>query len=140
MSDPARNFIGRWFSNTPWWLLSAGIHAVLLLGAALVYIERTDAFDDIVCFVNPCRPTVPDFSTLEKPRETLDHPTPTPVDLPSSEILDEPFFNPAAVLAKKNESPDNDLRRELRGDDPDAVSWTPGEAPGLKGRGHGGPG
>lgn len=26
--------------NTPWWLISAALHAVLLLAAALVYVER----------------------------------------------------------------------------------------------------
>ena len=27
-------------SNAPWWLVSAGLHAVLILGATLVAIER----------------------------------------------------------------------------------------------------
>ncbi len=128
--------LDRWFSNTPWWLLSAGLHAVLLLGAALVLIERSYAFDSIICYLPLGRPPAPDFTTVEAPRELLDHPTPTPVDLPATEILDEPFFNPAAVLAKKNESADNSFARELRGENPDAFSFQPGEAPGLKGTGH----
>ena len=32
--------------NVPWWLLSAGIHLVLLLGAALVFIETMFPYDD----------------------------------------------------------------------------------------------
>jgi hypothetical protein len=62
------------------------------------------------------------------------------VDLPSAAILDEPFFNPAAVLAKKNESANNSLAHELSGESEHAFSWQMGEAPGLKGRDHGAPG
>ncbi len=29
-----------WISNSPWWLVSVGIHAVLILGATLVAIEK----------------------------------------------------------------------------------------------------
>jgi hypothetical protein len=32
-----------WVRNTPWWLVSAGIHLVLLLGATLVYLEVLEA-------------------------------------------------------------------------------------------------
>ena len=32
--------------NAPWWLVSAGIHAVLILGAALIYVERLMAIEE----------------------------------------------------------------------------------------------
>ena len=35
-----RRNIGRWIENSPWWLVSAGLHLVLLLGATLVCMER----------------------------------------------------------------------------------------------------
>jgi hypothetical protein len=133
------NVINRWLSNTPWWLLSAGIHTVLLLGAALVYIERAFSMDVSVVTLIPGSDRSARIDSIESPRETLGqaHESPAVTD---SEPVDDPFFNPAAVLAKKNESADNDLRHELRGDDPEAVGWIPGEAPGFTGRGRGGPG
>jgi len=35
----------KFLNNTPWWLISAGLHAVFLMGAALVYVERLMALD-----------------------------------------------------------------------------------------------
>jgi len=41
-----------WFSNAPWWMISVGIHAVLILGATLVAIESLIAIEPTETFVN----------------------------------------------------------------------------------------
>src|SRR5436190_6172521 len=41
----ARPFLAP-MKNAPWWLISAGIHLVLLFGAALVFLETMFPFDD----------------------------------------------------------------------------------------------
>ncbi len=57
--SPVRN---RWdlLSTAPWWLISAGIHVILLLVATLVYIERCASIDEtqITIQVTPPRVTV----------------------------------------------------------------------------------
>ena len=35
-----------WLANAPWWLISVGIHAVLILGATLIAIEKLVAIDE----------------------------------------------------------------------------------------------
>ena len=42
-ADPDRRS-GRWFENTPWWLVSMGIHAVVLLSAALISPANASRF------------------------------------------------------------------------------------------------
>ena len=33
-------------NNAPWWLVSTGLHVVLVLGAALIYVEQVRAMED----------------------------------------------------------------------------------------------
>jgi len=140
MREEPKSSIDRLLGNTPWWLLSAGLHTVLLLGAALVYVEHVFGIDVTEVTVIPHFSPPPLLDALDRPRDSAGDRHQVPLDLPATEAPEEAYFNPAAVLAKKNQSADNDPAQELRGDRIDAVSFTPGEAPGLTGRGHGGPG
>src|SRR5438045_8820531 len=69
---------GGLLSNTPWWLVSVGIHMVLLLGATLIAIEQLHALEpDPECFV---RPIVPQPLVAEIPK-VVDHgPSGVPLD------------------------------------------------------------
>ena len=127
----------RLIHNAPWWLISAGIHAVFLLGAALIYVERLMAIDEICFDVRP-REALP-LPVLPEPEKTRD--TFTRKGLPSDEkeetrsTNDEPvIFNPIAKKSDHNESNNNEDDHRMRGDSTDFLSWTPGEAGGARGR------
>src|SRR5437773_11128013 len=63
---------GGWFSNAPWWLVSAGIHAVLILGATLVALERYITVDagELSVIVSASNPkTIPE---IERPRDVFE--------------------------------------------------------------------
>lgn len=138
MSDPKRNFIERWLCNTPWWLLSGGIHAVLLLGAALVAIDQLHALEDqsILCFPRVPGTRDPEIREIEKVRDTLDEHPPMPLDV--AEVQNQAFvMDPSAKIDKILESDDGLTTRGRLGDDPLAYGYIPGEAPGLNGHGKG---
>jgi len=133
MSDPDRTLLERWFGNTPWWLLSVSLHAVLLLGAGLVYIEQITDIDVIASpFIqrDPVEPKLPD---MPKVRDILGDNHVIPLDADPKEFLNQQFvFNPDPVLDDPVDRPP--------GQDPNAYSIYWGEAPGLNGRDRGGPG
>ncbi|HEV3026255.1 MAG TPA: prenyltransferase/squalene oxidase repeat-containing protein, partial [Planctomycetota bacterium] len=120
---------------TPWWLLSAGIHTVLLLGAALVAIER---MVEIQVYASPSfipDRAVPLLSDAPKIRDILGEEHPVPADLDPKELLSQPFVfdpEPPVPVAEPIERPFGSSDKAF------SVYW--GEAPGLKGRGHDGPG
>jgi hypothetical protein len=87
--------------DVPWWLLSAGLHAVLLLGAALVYIEKLYAVDNvIVCFPHWTEPARD--AAVETPRGLIDRENPIPKDgdprLAEEAIVFDPAIPPNALL------------------------------------------
>src|SRR5438067_2336428 len=91
--------------NAPWWLVSAGIHAVLILGAALVYVERLLAIETDIMVV--CPGAVPPLIADPARDFVGEHATPA-VDPDPAPELSEPFvFDPTAAIAKKNESANN---------------------------------
>ena len=65
-----RNWFG-WLANTPWWLISAGVHVVLLLAAALVYVERALSIDEgaVEVVITRRGPTLPE---IERPADVFE--------------------------------------------------------------------
>src|ERR1043166_3057648 len=121
--------VERWFASTPWWLVSAGIHAVVLLAAGLIYVERLMAVDnaEIVCGMRP-PPPPPTF--LNPP----DHPGPeTGLKQPEQgRASDEPsIFDPLAKTDIRNESTNDEPFQRRKGDSPNFLAATPGEAGGI---------
>src|SRR5688572_1946422 len=127
---------GGLLSNTPWWLVSVGIHLVLLLGATLIAIEQLHALtgggDDIVIIHPPAPP--PLFDKIEAPPGTIDRKGPI-IDNPDTSSNPLPdVFVPEAKLSDHYESPDGEDNKDMKGDSKDFLSYTPGEAGGYRGR------
>jgi hypothetical protein len=123
-----------WFSNAPWWLVSAGIHAVLILGATLVAIEKLIAVEpgDISIVVNNSAPKM--IQELERPRDVFERagiPKDEPVTNPSQDVA---IFFPEAELSDHNESKDDEDYGKMKGDSERFLSYIKGEAGGFRGR------
>jgi hypothetical protein len=123
-------------SNTPWWMVSVGIHLVLLLAATLIAIEQLHAISDPDPDVR-LRPDVPQgpiFDKIEAPPGTVDRKGPI-IDDPdkSSDPLPDVFV-PEAKLSDHYESPDGEDYHQMKGDSKDFLSYSPGEAGGYRGR------
>lgn len=121
-----------WFRNTPWWMISVGLHGVLLLGAALVYVERTLSIDEggVEVLISNRRSELAD---LERPRDLFER-----KGIPQDDAkapTDEPaLFFPDAKPADHNESADGEDYHQMKGDSKDFLSYLPGEAGGVRGR------
>jgi hypothetical protein len=128
------NIIERWLGNSPWWLISAGIHAVLLLGATLVAIERLMDIQVFACPTILRDPVEPKLTKIDTVRELPEDQHTFPVDIDPTEVLNQPFvYNPDPPI-------DEPVNPNPYGQNPNAFSVFWGEAPGLKGHGHDGPG
>src|SRR6476620_12652720 len=73
-----------WLSNAPWWMVSVGIHAVLVLGATLVAIEHLEAVEKGPTEITITRAASSIIQDPEKPRDVfnrrglpIDDPTPS---------------------------------------------------------------
>jgi hypothetical protein len=121
-------------SNSPWWLVSLGIHMVLLLGATLVAIEKLNAIEPADMGIIVRDREKPLFTELEKVPGKTDNggaPQEKPVDTPSTEI---PIFFPEAKVSDHNESADGEDFHEMKGDSKDFLTYIKGEAGGFRGR------
>jgi hypothetical protein len=127
----ARSAFG-WLSNAPWWLVSAGLHVVLLLAGALVMVERSISIDDAAVEVR-ISPRAAELAEIERPRDLFER-----KGLPRDDEaapLDEPaIFFPEAKDADRNESADNEDYRQMKGDSKNFLSYAPGDAGGFRGR------
>ena len=131
VAAPRRRSPFAWLSNAPWWLLSAGAHVVLLLGAALVYVERSMAVDDaaISVLVSAARPSM----EIERTADLFDRKGAPKDD--AGAPLDQPaIFFPEAKEGDRNESADNEDYRQMKGESQNFLSFTFGEAGGMRGR------
>src|SRR5436190_1072416 len=120
-----RDWFG-WLTNTPWWLISAGVHVVLLLAAALVYVERALAIEDgaVEVLITRRGPTLPE---IERPADVFERKG-IPKD-DGATALDEPaIFFPEAKQSDHNESADNDDYRQMKGESKSFLSYTPGDS------------
>ncbi|HZE97395.1 MAG TPA: prenyltransferase/squalene oxidase repeat-containing protein, partial [Planctomycetota bacterium] len=120
--------------NAPWWLISAGFHAVLILGTALVYVERLVEVDEgAVEVVLAARAGGP-VAELERPRDVFERKG-IPKDDAAASLSDEPaIFFPEAKESDHNESADGEDYRQMKGESKSFLSYTPGEAGGFRGR------
>jgi hypothetical protein len=121
--------------NAPWWLVSVGIHLVLVLGATLVVIERMVQTDDatVEIVVHASSPTVL-FDKVDTPVGSVTRHGPVQENPDRSADALPDVFIPDAKLSDHYESDDNDDHHQMKGDSKDFLSWTPGEAGGIRGR------
>jgi hypothetical protein len=128
---PRRSWFG-WLSNAPWWLISAGLHVVLLLAGALIAVERTIAIDEGAVEVR-ISARAEELAEIDRPRDVFER-----KGLPRDDAaapLDEPaIFFPEAKESDHNESSDNEDYRKMKGDSKSFLSYTPGEGGGFRGR------
>ncbi len=136
MENRDESTAARWFGNAPWWMISAGLHVVLLLGAALIYVERALAVDESPIILKireggvvlpPQPPEPPSTSDPQKGAPLTDDPS--TMD-PNQVIL----WDPLAEIGKRNETANNDPRGGTLGDSPKFTSFLPGESGSHTGR------
>jgi hypothetical protein len=123
-----------WFSNAPWWLVSAGLHAVLVLGATLIAIERAFTIDsgEVAVVVSGAPRQV--FQEIERPRDVFNR-AGIPKDDQTTAPTDEPaIFFPEAKESDHHESADNEDYKQMKGDSKDFLSYIKGDAGGIRGR------
>src|SRR6185503_2951123 len=117
-----------WLANAPWWLISVGIHAVLILGAKLVAIDEGE-----VAVVVTAK-SAPVVAEIERPRDVFERKG-IPKDDQVAQPTDEPaIFFPEAKESDHNESADNEDYHQMKGDSKDFLSYIKGEAGGFRGR------
>jgi hypothetical protein len=123
--------------NAPWWLVSAGIHAVLILGAGLIYVERLMAIEEprspiIVRAPEPERITPEPIRNLSgNTGAPLKFDDPDPKVDPNEKVI----WFPGAVFSDKNRSNDFDpLHDEMKGQDKNFLSSLPGDGSSHIGR------
>jgi len=123
-----------WLSNAPWWMVSVGIHAVLILGATLVAIENLIAIDSDGPIVQITRDRVPAIQEIERPRDIFERKG-LPKDEPTTAPTEEPaIFFPEAKESDHNESDDNEDFHKMKGDGLQFLSYIKGDAGGFRGR------
>src|SRR5262252_8079641 len=88
-----------WLSNAPWWLVSAGLHAVLILGATLIAIERLIAVDEGQVTVMVSGPSAPIIKELERPRDIIER-----KGIPKDDQVSMPTEEPAIFFPEAKES------------------------------------
>jgi len=125
--------------NAPWWLVSAGLHAVLILGAALIYVERLMAVEEPLSPI-VFRPPEPERIPMDTVRDVTAN-TGAPLKFEDSDPKVDPtekvIWFPGAVFSDKNRSKETDpdlIRDEMRGQDKKFLSSTPGDGSSHIGR------
>src|SRR5579862_9495430 len=122
------------FRNAPWWLISFGLHAVLVLGAALIYVERLVAVDEGAVEVVLTTQAAGPVAEIERPRDVFERKG-IPKDDAAPSAAEEPaIFFPEAKESDHNESADNEDYHQMKGESKNFLAYTPGEAGGFRGR------
>jgi len=122
-----------WMAHSPWWLISAGIHAVLLLGASLYAIDRLVPLETDEVSVVVAAKSSPVVKEPDPPHDVFGHHS-IPKDEPSQPTEEPAIFFPEAKESDHNESADNEDYRQMKGDSKDFLSYIKGEAGGFRGR------
>jgi hypothetical protein len=125
--------------NAPWWLVSAGIHAVLILGAALIYVERLMAIepDKSPIVILPPEPERIEAKTIRELTSNTGAPLKFEDPDPNVDPNEKAIFFPGAEFSNKNRSKETDPefnRDEMRGQDKKFLSSFPGESGAHTGR------
>jgi hypothetical protein len=127
--------------NVPWWLVSVGIHLVLMLAATLVAMERLYALDpgEVTVMVHSA-PPAPLFTEIP---HTPDAPPGAKLDdkVEANINNDRLFYDPTAIPADRAESDDGDDHHERKGEGKEFIGYQLGKTkdsirgtnPGLKG-------
>jgi hypothetical protein len=123
-----------WFANSPWWLISAGIHAVLLLGASLYAIDKFVPVDDNQVAVVVAAKPATIINEPERPRDVFERKGIPKDDQVSSPTEEPAIFFPDAKESDHNESADDEDTRQMKGDSKVFLSYIKGEAGGFRGR------
>src|SRR5678809_980864 len=106
----------KFLNNTPWWLISAGLHAVFLMGAALVYVERLMALDVTPIIITPREMPSPILDQPEK-RDIFNHRGVVSEASETRSVNDDPvLFFPIAKVSDHNETADNADDHGFNGD------------------------
>src|SRR5438876_681653 len=121
-----------WLANSPWWLISTGIHAVLLLAASLYYIEKNMPIDDSEVAVVVGTKPPPLMQEIERPRDVFERKG-IPKDEPSNPAAEPAIFFPEAKESDHNESDDNEDYHEMKGESKDFFSHIRGGGEGIRG-------
>src|SRR5688572_7670443 len=126
-----------WWTNTPWWLVSAGVHLVILLVATLVTIERIMATEStgIILETTAASPGSP-IQELERDVEGFKRRL-LPGEVETQKSVEAPIFFPGAEISDHNESANNQDFAQMLGDSKDFESYLPGKAGGFRGRQNG---
>src|ERR1043166_5794508 len=123
-----------WLANSPWWLVSTGVHVVLLLAASLYYIEKNVPIDDSEVAVVVGAKSAPAVQEIERPRDVFER-RGIPKDDQQTHPTEEPaIFFPNAEESDHNESADNEEYQQMKGDSKDFLSYQRGESGGIRGR------
>src|ERR1043166_7151536 len=120
--------------NSPWWLISMGFHLVILLAAALVYVERAMAVEGIgveIAVTEPHPTITPDKVEPER-SEAPQRGIPSDEKAPPS--IDPVIFHPLAELGDHLESEDGEDYHKMKGDSNEFLSYIRGESGGFRGR------
>src|SRR5579862_5259804 len=120
--------------NAPWWLISAGLHGVLILGAALVYVEHLVDVDEGAVEVLLTTRAAGPVDEIERPRDVFERKG-LPKDDASAAPTEEPaIFFPDAKESDHHESADAEDYHQMKGESKNFLSYTSGEAGGFRGR------
>ncbi|MBI3856402.1 MAG: terpene cyclase/mutase family protein [Planctomycetes bacterium] len=113
-------------SNAPWWLVSAGIHAVILLGATLVAMERLYAVDpgDLTVVVH--QPPTALFTEILKTPENYAPGAPIKDDVTANVNNDRLFYDPTAKPSDHAESDDGEDFHKRKGEGEQFIGYIPG--------------
>ncbi len=134
--DPAEVIQGEtsWLNNAPWWLVSAGIHVVLVLAAMLIYVEKNMTVDEGEVIISTSANQASVVNEIERPRDVFERKG-IPKDDNVASPTDEPaIFFPEAKESDHNESADNEDYHQMKGDSKDYLSYIKGEGGGFRGR------
>jgi len=121
--------------NAPWWMVSAGLHLVFLLGATLVAIEQSHALDGPVIEVTVhAAAQLPLFEKIEAPLGKATREGPAIKDPDRSEDNVPDVFIPFAKFGDHIETNNEEDFHQAKGQSKDFLSYSPGEAGGYEGR------
>ncbi len=121
-------------SHAPWWLVSAGIHVVLVLTAMLIYVEKAIAIEDneIIISRSSEQPTL--VKELDRPRDPWERKGIPKEETSAAPTEEKAIFFPEAKPSNRNESNDNEAYQQMKGDSKDYLSYIKGEGGGFRGR------
>ena len=115
--------------NAPWWLVSAGIHVVIMMAATLVAMERLYAVDpgDMTVLVHSAPPSPLITEIVKTPDALPGLPIKDNVEVDTKEVLK--FWDPTAKIAEREESDDNDDHRQRKGEGKEFIGYQLGRTP-----------